>query len=1693
MRYCRCDCCDGGSYDDGGGGDGGGDDKPKEFTQRQNETDEEFFARSQAYKQQRNSSNGTSSDRFLGTGNCDSCYTSTVNYKAAYFIDLKRDVQSSFVNYAGTLLSSLTGDYRLRTADFNGDGKTDLWHMTDGGVAIYTLNANNQLVLLHSLTNTNVNASTPYLIGDYNGDGKADVIIPTANNSTTFKVYISTGKDFEVFERTMPFTYKQTNWYANSNNGQLLGYTLIPLDINGDGKTDIVEYNTTTFNNNTNGNQQVKVYANQAASGTNITFDYQGGAGKTGNARHFPIPIFLSSNEPNRNLEFATISDQWITNFSFTQDVREDVLLRAVTNNGVKLSVEYSNLIDNMYNEDNMLIYQSTIDQTYPYVNIKNAPGMKVVSMLKREGVSWTVPTTKQLYIYKDAIFNVQGLGFLGFKAMAVSNWHSSHSNRVFNTSKYDPLLRGAQLESYSQLYDYSFTTPTSSYIAKTINQYDHSLSANKVFKLWMTSRTSYNNLEGTSTSASYQYDTYNNPTIVTTTNQAGSSSQTITYSNNSGLDYHFGRPVQVLSSSTIGSETFTSEEQFVFTGYLLTEKKIKGNGTPFDTENYEYDPFGNLTKKIITPNGESPREIAFEYDASGRFLLKSIDHEGLEKTFGYSSNGTLSAVTNPFGQQTNYKYDDWFRQIEVTNYLGNKVNTSYDESSFFYTVTNSSDDGSEVKSIFDPLGRLIRTEEKNVIGEWVKTKYEYDALDRMIRQSEPYLGSSPTQWNDVIYDVYGRPTEQILHTGRTITIAYNGLSVTVDDGVKTVTTTKDDLGNLLSVSDPGGTINYSYYGNGNLKTTNYDGVIVTTEQDGWGRKTKLIDPSAGTYEYSYNGFGQLLEEITPKGTTEYDYSQTGRMLEKIIDGDNLSMDIQYVYDPTYNLLTAVGVTSSDGNNSQYQYEYDSHYRLNKVIESNPYAQFRQEFTYDNFGRIDSELYYGRLLLNNKTSQKKIRNHYQNGVLNTITDFNSNANIWSLNEVNARGQVTSASLGNNIADATTYDAYGYLTNVSISKNSTSEIVMQLTTDFDVERGTLNSRTNSMFSWSETFGYDDLDRLITFNDNNGDNFMTYDNSGRITHNNIVGDYSYSGTSYQVSDIDLNNQGDLYYQQNRLAQIKYNSFKKPFEIYEEDKEKIGFQYNPFLGRSNMFYGSLEDDINQRNNRKHYAFDGSMEISYDEQADQTLFVTYIGGDAYSAPAIWRSEQTSSGVTDENYYYLHRDYLGSIVLITDGEGNAKEKRHFDAWGNIVKLTDGNNNSLDKLSFLDRGYTGHEHLQGVGLIHMNGRLYDPKLKRFLAPDNYIQDITNTQNFNRYGYVLNNPLMYTDPSGELIEIGTGLAIGIGAVVSSIFATDFGELGDALRNLSLRDITQGIRNLQPGRWLKGIFKSRSKRRQFNNYEGLSSDPLMGPSTSVSTGMFGGGGMTNGGLGTSGGGFLDWAERQLMKGKLFQMGLQHGAIRGVKSSWEFIKSLGTAKGWVQMGQGFVDLAHISNQYSPKGMYLRWQISQAIINYVERIPSMSAYEIGNDLGFAGEQVLETVLISRGTNLVVKGVKATTYAARAGTNAYSKYGFQALNHIDDVKGVSGLYLFDDATRGMLPYVGKSNVSIASRLTSHYNAGRIGGQIYFKPMTGSRTFLEVQETIMMNNLGGKLGTANRVFPVSPARNLRLNLGITNY
>jgi RHS repeat-associated protein len=113
----------------------------------------------------------------------------------------------------------------------------------------------------------------------------------------------------------------------------------------------------------------------------------------------------------------------------------------------------------------------------------------------------------------------------------------------------------------------------------------------------------------------------------------------------------------------------------------------------------------------------------------------------------------------------------------------------------------------------------------------------------------------------------------------------------------------------------------------------------------------------------------------------------------------------------------------------------------------------------------------------------------------------------------------------------------------------------------------------------------------------------------------------------------------------------------------------------------------------------------------------------------------------------YVHHDRLGSPVAITDQAGNVKERMAYDAWGKR-RSTDGSAtpNTLDGI--VDNcGFTNHEMLDHLDLVHMNGRVYEPLLGKFLSADPILQDPMNGQSYNRYAYVFNNPTNLTDPTG----------------------------------------------------------------------------------------------------------------------------------------------------------------------------------------------------------------------------------------------------------------------------------------------------------------------------------------------------------
>ena len=1327
------------------------------------------------------------------------CQSSRAGGRTAYWIDLdtRKKNNGTKVFYFN---KEVENEDLLLGLDITGNGKTNLIHITNGEMYVYEFDEYNKLKLLWQYKHTYIRTEWGQpMAGDYNGDGKIDFLLPVANGSNQFVLLSNTGKGFEASSnQSYPFTYilsyKETK-QKNTNTSfwswldpQKVEYevahhhNLIPIDINNDGKTDIIE----TYSNIVSTDRfpeekkesYLMLYENIQVStlsfrkGDTYTTPY------TGLPPHY---IFSPSDDRDVFMDISMFSGNEITTLYSGRNIRKNMMLSSVKQGDINYTIKYRPLSNNFAYEvpfDERNFYIQGYGEKFPYVDIGNAPSYYLVNELERNGGG--LGTTEQKYRYAGAVSHLEGLGFLGFKSVGKTNWYSKGKyleEALYYHTQMNPHLRGAITDSYifeKNIYNYgiNYAPLIDDYIEKSSYTYENLSNSSKIFRLQLTEKNTENKLSGVTSSQKISYNADGLPTREET--MAGTSKSTVetTYAPKSESPYLVGRVASEKISKTIDGDTFTTEEQYTYQGNLVTTHKIKGHQTGFKTERFTYDEVGNITQKEVTTERGKTRREQMEYDASKRFLKKHIDFEGQESTYLYDDyNGTLLQEINHFGQTTRYAYDTWGRATKVTDFLGKSIYTTYRTDVSGYTIATRADDGSESEEKSSWLGLLQYSKAKNAFGQNVMVSYQYDAQGRKIKESLPHFEGTAENWITTTYDRYGRAT-QIQHpTGKTTQISYNKLTTTVNDGSKTVITTQNTTGQTIKQEDPGGAITYSYFGNGNLKKAQYEGSEQRINQDGWGRKTSLTDPSAGRYTYEYDDWDRLTKETTPKGSTTYAYEgESDRVKEKHITGEYTDMRLAYTYNNDKQ-LTQLSLQNKDGNNELYTYSYNPNRQLSELTEKKLGSNltFSQKYTYDDFGRATRETYtadgYGKHI----TTQ--LIYEYQNGEATTLKKASGEV-LWQLQEVNEYGAPIRQRKGKTI------ETYQYEFHYPVSQLISNEQTALETKvyQFDKAKSLLNERTYSFNSTKESFGYDAQQRLTSWKGAGTEGTQTYDLRGRIEQNNQLGIYEYAGNNYQQQKLTTNEVGETYLEKYPFPAIRYNAFKAPEQIYVKDKERISYEYDAFESRATMYYGGTDPEKQKRRYVKHYNHDGTFEIKHDRTTGQTQFYIYLGGDAYTAPAVL-------SVTDdsEKYLYLHRDYLGSITLITDNAGNAVERRHFDAWGNITSYwnAEGKTTIPEEGILLDRGYTGHEHLLSVGLIHMNGRLYDPVLHRFLQPDNYVQDPFNTQNFNRYGYVLNNPLLYIDPTGEYGEEGLtpNQQRGLGGALGSIGYTIKENWGD----------------------------------------------------------------------------------------------------------------------------------------------------------------------------------------------------------------------------------------------------------------------------------------------------------------------------
>ncbi|MEC5395515.1 RHS repeat-associated core domain-containing protein [Bergeyella sp. RCAD1439] len=892
------------------------------------------------------------------------------------------------------------------------------------------------------------------------------------------------------------------------------------------------------------------------------------------------------------------------------------------------------------------------------------------------------------------------------------------------------------------------------------------------------------------------------------------------------GSQYSVGRPRQKIELRQAYGDSKGAKEEYTYeNNQLKTLTSWNNDNTGWVRETYAYDDFGNIIKKEITNSlDEQKKSSLAQYEDKGRFVVKKNEIAGdlnLETHISYNDWGQVLTQQDPLGGILTNTYDAWGKiQTSNTNLSGTTTYQYQKLSNGDAVITQISPDGSQSSVTRDKWGREYLSTTKGFdSGTFVSKMVQYDILGRKTAESEPYItGQMPTQWNRIQYDDYSRPIKATAFTGKVVETTYEGRTTTVretnaDHRFRKQTT--DALGNVITSEDKGGVIHFKYNAASQNTEARYDTNVVTTKYDNWGRKAEFHDPSNGTYRYEYrDGFGKITKAISPKGYKEYQYNAAGQLVtqrEQSNEGGSTQKTITYAYNAQGLLLSKSGTANGEMMSSQSA--YDQYGRLLSTTEQSfgkTYGTY--DIVYDDKNRITS--YRKRMVSNGTVTQVHIENLYHpwNGTLYRLKDKDTDKTLWQLNATNAKGQITNARLGAVTVD-NIYDQNGFLS--SINHSTPQRTILQVGYRFNAIKNELNSRvTGGDFNIIEQFAYDDFNRLVNWTDpvtgafSQGQNRNVYDRKGRIVENDALGVVKFEDADkiYQMTRAELSPQGERNLSHNLVQVIQYNENNDPTAI-EGTKGDYLFSYGLSSMRQRMEYGGkfiaqrkkevpitpptdldpgepilvnpyfpspptdLTGDVVSSRFTKYYSEDGAFEVIRNNGTGQEKHLIYIDGTPYESHIIFvKDYNESSG----SYKFLHKDYLGSILAISDEAGNKIEQRHYDAWGNLTHLQFGNGEIItnkeriaDSPMLIDRGYTSHEHLLDVGLIHMNGRLYDPLLRRFLNADENIQDAFNTQNYNKYGYVLNNPLMYNDPSGEFIGIVFGAIKIISTIITAI--------------------------------------------------------------------------------------------------------------------------------------------------------------------------------------------------------------------------------------------------------------------------------------------------------------------------------------
>ncbi len=872
-------------------------------------------------------------------------------------------------------------------------------------------------------------------------------------------------------------------------------------------------------------------------------------------------------------------------------------------------------------------------------------------------------------------------------------------------------------------------------------------------------------------------YDPYGYGNVSCMRDSNGNSPSIITY------DGSFTFPLVV--TNPLGQQEKTS---YYGVDGVQTDTGLYGQVKSSTDSNYatttmQYDALGRKTK-VILPDGTSTTWGYNIIGAVGSQNVQTTNAAGLstwsyfdglgrtiaEKSAGpdgniiafqtkYNSTGTVSQTSLPYfdgvetSQWVSYTYDAMGRAMTMTAPDGSSASICY-----YNGVTVSIDPDQHRKRITkNEQGKLVKVEEytgpfssctTDALTSYATTTYQYDVLGslrfvtdaegnqaemrydhlgRKVFMHDPDMsGPNGNDWT-YFYDANGNLVSQTDAKVQTITFNYDPLNRPVrkhyptgSDVVYTYDVAPDStmptypIGRLSTMSDASGTTNYYYDQLG--RSTGTSKIIGSTRYDfkmsydALGRIASLTYPDTETVSYAYNA-GALAAAINSAGSPYaiYDnYNAVGQP-GTITYGNGVTTAYQYY--STNKRLQSIVTGNANQTIMSLAYDYNPGGSIRDIVD-NVNGANTQSFWYDEHNRIQEaqSQSYGALWYNYSPAGNITM---KEGVTYDYTGPKPHA-------------VKSTSDGG----AYTYDANG---------NMISDGIRTISYDYDnmPQSVTVNSATTS-------FVYDGADTRVKKTTSLGDdiyfgkfyecmaeNCTKYIFAGdtRVAMKTGTAVLYYHddhlGSTQDVSQVGAVQDGQCSNQPVRIAGATPQYFSTIQAAYDAASDGDVIQ---------TMAGNFIENLNLSNGVS-VTLSGGYDCTYTSQAGRSELVGMVSDNAGSL-TIQNFELLVSGYPDNSVDQVHYLPFGAT--------------YFDAGGIPV----------------NHKYTAQEFDAETGLYNYNARFYNPALGRFISADSLVNDPSNPQSLNRYSYVLNNPMIYTDPTGHMHW---------GDFFSNLFSTWVGEL------------------------------------------------------------------------------------------------------------------------------------------------------------------------------------------------------------------------------------------------------------------------------------------------------------------------------